>query len=125
MRCTVIRVPSIRIRPPQTSGVLASIVSNAVVTTQSPERFEPPTIYTPFGPLRTVEAELAAGQICVDPSFVSRSRCLGLDAEIEILVGPDRECLLGTDLLNPQRLEIDFRTRTVRIISDKHWLTEP
>ena len=41
-----------------------------------------------------------------------------MDAEIEILVGPGKECFLGTDLLNPHRLEIDFRTRTVRLMID-------
>ncbi len=56
-----------------------------------------------------VEAELAAALIFVESSFVVRSRWLGRDAEIEILVG--KECLLETDLLNPHRLEIDFRTR--------------
>lgn len=48
-----------------------------------------------------------------------------MDAEIEILVGPGQECLLGTDLLNPHRLEIDVRTRTVRLMPDKQWLSEP
>ena len=76
-------------------------------------------------PAGTVEAELAAGQIYVYPSFVARSRWLGMDAEIEILVGPGQECLLGTDLLNPHRLEIDFRTRSVRLMPDKQWLSEP
>ena len=43
-----------------------------------------------------------------------------MDAEIDILVGPGKECLLGTDLLNPHRLEIDFRTRTVRLIGSRN-----
>ena len=48
------------------------------------ELFDP----THAEPAGTVEAELAAGQIYVYPSFVTRSRWLGMDAEIEILVGP-------------------------------------
>ncbi len=62
----------------------------------------------------------AADQTFVDLSFVVQSRWLGMDAEIEILVRPGQECLLGTNLLNPHRLEIDFGSRTVRLIPDKH-----
>ena len=36
-------------------------------------------------------------------------------------VGPGKECLLGTVLLNPHQLEINYRHKTIRLIIDSEW----
>jgi hypothetical protein len=37
------------------------------------------------------------------------------------LVAPGKDCLLGTALLDPHRLEIDYGQRTVQLICDSPW----
>jgi hypothetical protein len=38
-----------------------------------------------------------------------------------MLVGSGKECLIGTALLNPHRLEIDYEYRTVQLLQGKSW----
>lgn len=59
----------------------------------------------PAGP---VKAELAANQEFVYDSYFVEFVWQGQDVEVQILVGPGKECLLGTILLRPHRLEIDY-----------------
>gem|GEM_PF-2545731 len=41
--------------------------------------------------------------------------------QILVLVGPGKLCLLGTDMLKPQRLEIDYGQRTAQLIRNPAW----
>ncbi len=45
----------------------------------------------------------------------------GEDLLTEVLVGSGKECLIGTALLNPHRLEIDYEHRTVQLLQGKSW----
>jgi len=38
-----------------------------------------------------------------------------------VLVGSEKECLIGTALLNPHRLEIDYEHRNVQLLQAKTW----
>ena len=40
---------------------------------------------------------------------------------VRVLVGPGKLCLLGTDMLKPHRLEIDFGLRTAQLIRNPAW----
>ena len=40
---------------------------------------------------------------------------------VRVLVGPGKLCLLGTDMLKPHRLEIDYGLRTARLIRNLEW----
>ncbi|HLQ43252.1 MAG TPA: hypothetical protein VK137_00870 [Planctomycetaceae bacterium] len=66
----------------------------------------------PAGP---VKAELAADQVFVYDSYFMEFEWFGQRLEVQALVGPGKECLLGTILLRPHRLEIDYRQREMRL----------
>ena len=72
-------------------------------------------------PSGTMEAALAAGQTwtfeCHDIQFA----WLGKRILVQVLIGPGKECLVGTALLNPHRLEIDYGQRTVDLVSNPDW----
>ena len=67
----------------------------------------------PAGP---VKAELAADQEFVYDSYFLEFDWHGRQLEVQILVGPGKECLLGTILLRPHRLEIDYSHGDVELI---------
>ena len=68
-----------------------------------------------------VEADLAADQRSVLDSYDLRFTWFGRPIEAQVLVGPGTECLLGTALLVPHRLEIDYETRTVQLVQASSW----
>jgi predicted aspartyl protease len=68
---------------------------------------------SPIGP---VEADLAGDQRCVFESHQLDFVCLGQPVRAQVLVGPGKQCLLGTVLLSPHRLEIDYGQRCVSLV---------
>lgn len=72
-------------------------------------------------PAGHVEAELAAGRHAVFQSFFVEFDWHGETVRSQVLVGPGKECLLGTELLNPHRLEIDYGERTVHLECNPDW----
>lgn len=72
----------------------------------------------PVGP---VEADLAGDQRCVFDSYQLDFVWLGQPVRVQILVGPGKQCLLGTVLLAPHRLEIDYAQRQVRLVPQHTW----
>lgn len=67
------------------------------------------------------EADLAADQTFVFPCFFVEFDWFGARVRVRILVGPGTECLFGTELLNPHRLEIDYGKRTVELSRNPSW----
>lgn len=72
-------------------------------------------------PAGTIEAELAAQQVWIYERFDIQFTWLGQQVLVRALIGPGKECLIGTELLNPHRLEIDFGKRTVQLICNPGW----
>lgn len=70
----------------------------------------------PTLPLRVyAEAELAAEQVHVFPCYFVEFEWFGQEIRIRILIGPGTECLLGSELLAPHRLEIDYDQRSLTL----------
>lgn len=72
-------------------------------------------------PAGAMTAELASGEIFQYRTYLIGLEWLGRHVVTRTLVGPGRECLIGTALLDPHRLEIDYRKRTVRLSCDTDW----
>lgn len=70
----------------------------------------------------TIEARLAADQSWIYQRYDVEFDWLGKRILIRILVGPGKECLVGTQLLDPHRLEIDYGQRSVRLVANPTWL---
>lgn len=62
------------------------------------------------------EAELTAGESATFQIYKAEIEWLGLWKTMRVYVGPGSECLLGTEILKPHRLEIDYSLRTVSLI---------
>ncbi|MDA1055327.1 MAG: hypothetical protein O3C40_33315 [Planctomycetota bacterium] len=62
-----------------------------------------------------VEAELAAGQLYTFACHFVEFEWFGKMTRIRILLAPGTECLLGSQLLAPNRLEIDYEQRSVTL----------
>ncbi len=73
---------------------------------------------TPSG---TLEAALAAGQTWIFDCSDVQFDWLGKRILAQILIGPGKECLVGTALLNPHRLAIDYGKRTVDLVCNLDW----
>lgn len=69
-------------------------------------------------PAGTIEARLAADQSWTYDRYDVEFDWLGKRALVRILIGPGKECLLGTQLLDPHRLEIDYGQRSVRLVAN-------
>ena len=54
-------------------------------------------------------------------SYLIQFEWLGQPIQTRVLAGPGKDCLLGTALLNPHRLEIDFGQRTVHLVESPEW----
>ena len=67
----------------------------------------------PAGPVLT---ELAGEQVTEFQSYWVRAQWLGELVDVQVLLGPGKECLLGIFMLTPHRLEIDWRQRTVELL---------
>ena len=65
--------------------------------------------------------ELDQPFLTVDPRYKVIFEWLGQEIETFILIGPGKECLVGTALLSPHRLEIDYEARTARLIPNPTW----
>jgi len=72
-------------------------------------------------PAGTIEAELAAHQVWIYERFDIQFTWLGQEALVRALIGPGKECLIGTELLHPHRLEIDYGKGTVLLKCDPDW----
>jgi clan AA aspartic protease len=66
-------------------------------------------------------ADLASDQTCEYDTFLVEFDWLGERIQTAILVGAGTECLLGTALLEPHRLEIDYGKGTVELIRGEDW----
>lgn len=73
---------------------------------------------TPSG---TMEATLAAGQTCTFECYDIEFDWFGKRVLVQILTGSGKECLLGTIMLRPHRLEIDYDRRTVALFPNSAW----
>ncbi len=67
------------------------------------------------------EADLAAGQTQLFDLYEIEFLWLGQPTRTTAFVGPGKECLLGTALLNPHELQIHYRHRTIQLIVDSEW----
>ena len=77
-----------------------------------------PLAAVPVGP---VEADLAGDQRCIFESYQIELVWLGQTVRVQVLVGPGKQCLLGTVLLSPHRLEIDYTERQVHLGPSPAW----
>ncbi len=62
-----------------------------------------------------VEAELVAGQLYTFACHFVQFEWFGKMTRMRILIAPGTECLLGSELLAPHRLEIDYEQRRVTL----------
>ena len=72
-------------------------------------------------PLGTMQAELASQQSFEYLRDAVSFEWFGEELLTEVLVGAGQECLIGTALLNPHRLEIDYEHRTVQLTQGSNW----
>lgn len=72
-------------------------------------------------PAGFVDSTLAAGQSFRYERFDLSLEWLGVAARLFVLVGPGSECPIGTDLLSPHRLEIDYQRRVVELHRSSEW----
>ena len=72
-------------------------------------------------PLGTLQAELASQQSFEYLRYAVSFEWFGEELLTEVLVGAGKECLIGTALLNPHRLEIDYEHRTVQLNQGSNW----
>ena len=72
-------------------------------------------------PAGYVDSTLAAGQNFRYERFDLSLEWFGVPVRLFVLVGPGTECLIGTDLLSPHRLEIDYQQQTVRLHRSSDW----
>ena len=77
-----------------------------------------PACGTPTG---TMKAELADEHIATYDTYDVVLPWFDEDVQIQILIGPGKLCLLGTDLLHPHRLEIDYGQQIVRLVQKPDW----
>ena len=68
-----------------------------------------------------VIADLAADQAHSFESFDVVFPWLNEDIKTVVLVGPGKDCLIGTAMFSPHRLEIDYGNRTVRLEQNPDW----
>ena len=81
------------------------------------ELFELPNA-VPKGP---VIADLAADNVQSFEAFDVQFRFLDEDVLTRLLVGPGTDCLIGTAMLDPHCLEIDYGQRRVRLARNPNW----
>lgn len=82
------------------------------------ELFEPTDACRQVG---HVIADLAAEQVFAYEAWLVQFNWMGEDTQTRVLVGPGTDCLIGTALLEPHRLEIDYEKRTVELIRGSTW----
>lgn len=72
-------------------------------------------------PAGEVEADLAANQTQKFDGYLVLLRWLDEDVQTLVMVGPGKDCLIGTAMLNPHRLELDYGSRAVRLVRNPEW----
>lgn len=72
-------------------------------------------------PAGATTAELASHQSFQYQTYLVEFEWLGQLIATRILVGAGKECLLGTALLDPHRLEIDYGQRSVLLNPGTSW----
>ena len=77
-----------------------------------------PSCGTPSGALK---AELADEHIATYDTFKVVVNWFDEPIRVRVLVGPGKLCLLGTDMLKPHRLEIDYGLRTAHLTRNPDW----
>ena len=77
-----------------------------------------PTCGTPAGAMK---AELADEHIAMYETFKVIVNWFDEPTQVRVLVGPGKLCLLGTDMLKPHRLEIDYGLQTAELIRNPAW----
>ena len=77
-----------------------------------------PSCGTPAGAMK---AELADEHVAMYQTFKVIVNWFDEPTQVRVLVGPGKLCLLGTDMLKPHRLEIDYGTRTAQLIRNPAW----
>ena len=68
-----------------------------------------------------IDAELAAVQHYRYPTFDIEFTWFEVPIRIGVLVGPGKECLIGTYLLAPHHLDIDYEQRVVQLLRASSW----
>jgi hypothetical protein len=61
------------------------------------------------------------GQTWKYDTYLVQTDWLGERVQLEVMVGPGTECLIGNDMLNPHRLEVDYGQRSIRLIPNPAW----
>lgn len=77
-----------------------------------------PSLGTPVG---TMNAELADEHITSYDTFKVVVTWFEEQTQVLVLIGPGKTCLLGTDMLNPHCLEIDYDQKTVELKRHPDW----
>ena len=72
-------------------------------------------------PAGAMKAELADEHVAMYQTFKVIVKWFDESTQVRVLVGPGKLCLLGTDMLKPHRLEIDYGTRTAQLIRNPAW----
>ena len=72
-------------------------------------------------PAGAMKAELADEHIAIYDTYKVVVNWFDEPTHVRILVGPGKLCLLGTDMLKPHRLEIDYAERTVELTRNPAW----
>ena len=72
-------------------------------------------------PTGTMKAELADEHVTTYDTYEVVLKWYGEEVQVQILIGPGKLCLLGTDMLNPHRLQIDYGDRTVELVKKPGW----
>ncbi|MBI5761216.1 MAG: hypothetical protein HZA46_22120 [Planctomycetales bacterium] len=77
-----------------------------------------PSCGTPAG---DVKAELADEHTAMYDTFMVVVNWFDEPTLVRVMIGPGKLCLLGTDMLKPHRLEIDYGVRTVELTRNPNW----
>ncbi len=72
-------------------------------------------------PAGKVDADLAADQNQSFDSYDIVFDWLNEETQCLVLVGPGKDCLIGTAMFNPHRLEIDYGRRSVCLVQNADW----
>ena len=72
-------------------------------------------------PAGHIDAELAAGQHFRYPTYDIELSWFDVPIRIGVLVGPGKECLIGTYLLALHRLDIDYEQGAVKLHQGLSW----
>ena len=77
-----------------------------------------PTYAIPAG---AMTADLASNQSFEYETFMLEFEWFGQYLVTRILVGAGKECLIGTALLAPHRLIIDYESRSIELVRGQTW----